>query len=67
MRFLPLSERQRQVCLGIVDGKTFAQIATHLKVSESTAIDYARTVYEKLDVHSRDQLKARLLDSVTLS
>jgi DNA-binding CsgD family transcriptional regulator len=61
LSLLPLSARQKQLCLGIVEGHSFADIATQFGVRPNTVSDYARVVYEKLDVQSREELKALLL------
>lgn len=61
MQFLPLSTKQREVCLSLTQGHTHATIAQHMGVSLSTAIDYVRVIYDKLEVHSHEALLQKLL------
>jgi DNA-binding CsgD family transcriptional regulator len=56
-----LSAREAEVALAIVRGQTAVQVATELGISAHTVQDHVRRVYEKLDVHSRQELAARLL------
>lgn len=55
-----LSITQKKVCALLLQGLTQAQVAQRLGVSPSTAIDHIRKIYVKLDVHSLDELRARL-------
>lgn len=56
----PLSITQKKVCALLLQGLTHAEVAARLGVSPSTAIDHVRKIYLKLDVHSVDELRARL-------
>jgi DNA-binding CsgD family transcriptional regulator len=60
---LPLSKRQTAVCLLMASGLSYAAIARRLEIAESTAIDHARHLYDKLDVHNRTELMNKLLAS----
>ena len=61
MEHLPLSERQIEVSLHLVAGKTYAAIAERLGVSRPTAIYHAQEVFNKLGVASRAELQAKLM------
>jgi DNA-binding CsgD family transcriptional regulator len=56
-----LSERQRRVCTEMLQGASYAQIGRALDIKESTVVDHVRRIYEKLNVHSRDELRNKLL------
>jgi DNA-binding CsgD family transcriptional regulator len=56
-----LSERQRRVCIEMLNGASYAEIGRMLDIKESTVVDHVRRIYEKLNVHSRDELKWKLL------
>ncbi|GJH30399.1 helix-turn-helix transcriptional regulator [Caballeronia novacaledonica] len=56
-----LTERQRRVCIEMLNGASYAQIGRALDIKESTVVDHVRRIYEKLDVHSRDELKRKLV------
>jgi DNA-binding CsgD family transcriptional regulator len=57
---MPLSIAQKKVCALALRGMSRPQIALHLGVRESTVVDHLRKVYTKLDIHSVDELRARL-------
>ena len=48
-----LSSRERDVLLSIMDGKRGAQIAADLMISPDTVRTHTRSIFAKLDVHSR--------------
>jgi DNA-binding CsgD family transcriptional regulator len=56
-----LSEREAEVALTLVRGQTTAEAAVELGISAHTIQDHVRRVYDKLGVHSRQELAARLL------
>ena len=53
-----LSERERQVCLGVLDGKKTETIAGEFGLSPATVVTYRRRAYEKLGISSRGGLFA---------
>ena len=53
-----LSERERQVCLGVLDGKKTELIAGDLDLSPATVVTYRRRAYEKLGISSAGSLFA---------
>lgn len=57
---LALSEREVQLCHGVVDNKTDAEIAEQLELSAHTVRTYFERLYRKLDVSSRAELVVRL-------
>jgi DNA-binding CsgD family transcriptional regulator len=61
MERLPLSQRQTEVSIHLVAGRTYAEIAELLGVSRPTAIYHAQEVFNKLGVESRAELQAKLM------
>ena len=55
-----LSGRERDVLSELVRGRTIATIASELGVSENTAKAHTKAIYRKLDVHTREELLARV-------
>ena len=53
-----LSERERQVCLGILSGKKAEAIAYELNLTPNSVITYRRRSYKKLGISSRSALFA---------
>jgi DNA-binding CsgD family transcriptional regulator len=53
-----LSERERAVCLGVLDGKKAEAIAHELGISPATVATYRKRAYEKLGIASRGALFA---------
>lgn len=53
-----LSEREREVCLGVLSGKKTETIAGEIGVSPNTVTTYRRRAYEKLGISSRAALFA---------
>ncbi|WP_319531481.1 LuxR C-terminal-related transcriptional regulator [uncultured Cohaesibacter sp.] len=51
-----LSDRERQVCIGILSGKKAERIAADMQVATSTVVTYRRRAYEKLGISSRAAL-----------
>jgi DNA-binding CsgD family transcriptional regulator len=59
---LPLTGRELEVALPLALGKSRAEIAERLGVSENTAINHCRNIYAKLGVQSRAELVQKLED-----
>ncbi|MCZ6820500.1 MAG: LuxR C-terminal-related transcriptional regulator [Calditrichaeota bacterium] len=57
-----LSDRERQVCRGILAGKKMEAIAADIGVAASTVITYRKRAYEKLGITSRGALFALCRD-----
>jgi DNA-binding CsgD family transcriptional regulator len=55
-----LSQRQMQICLLLATGVPNAVIARQMNMSPHTVITHTRRLYEKLDVHNRSDLVAKL-------
>ena len=51
-----LSARERQVLLLYSQGKTLKSISAELFLSENTVSMYRRKLYDKLDVHSKQEM-----------
>jgi DNA-binding CsgD family transcriptional regulator len=62
----PLTPQERRVLIAAAQGLTNRQIAAHLSVSEHTIVSHLAHAYEKLGVHSRTQLLARLFQQMYL-
>jgi len=60
MNTLPLTVRQREVCLLLSYGYTRSMIAQRMAVSKHTATDYVRKIHDKLDVHNHEELMKKL-------
>jgi len=58
---LPLSRRQAEVCVLLATGASNEKVAERLGISKLTAIEHARWIYNKLDVHSRGELVSKIL------
>ena len=61
MRRLPITAREREVCLLLSYGHTHSMIGKRMRVSKHTATDYVRRIHHKLDVRSQDQLMKKLM------
>jgi LuxR family transcriptional regulator, maltose regulon positive regulatory protein len=55
----PLTDRERQILRLLATGLSSTEIAAELVIAVSTTRSYLKTVYRKLDVHSRDEAIAR--------
>lgn len=51
-----LSDREREVCIGILSGKKAERIAADMEVAPSTVVTYRKRAYEKLGISSRASL-----------
>lgn len=51
-----LSERERQVCVGMLEGKKAEIIAEEIGVGTSSVVTYRQRAYQKLGISSRGQL-----------
>lgn len=56
-----LSVREQDVCLALADHLSQPVIAAQLGVSAQTVVTYVRRIYEKLEVHNREELLKKLL------
>ena len=57
---LPLTEREKDLCLALAQGRDAVGAATAMGISENTVIAHRRNVYRKLGVSSRSGLIDRL-------
>lgn len=55
---MALSERERDVCLGVLAGKKAEVIANDLGVAPTSVVTYRRRAYDKLGISSRGELFA---------
>lgn len=51
-----LTQREREVLLLLVQGKTIASVAQDMFIAEGTVKAHVQHIYRKLDVHSREEL-----------
>lgn len=61
MKEAPLSAKQKEVCLWLLDGLSQTHIAQRMGISPHSVNDYLKKTYRKLDVHSKDELMKKLL------
>lgn len=61
MAHLPLSIKQKELCLHLVRGSKPAQIEVALGIKPTTQKDYLLRIYEKLNIGTREELFDRLL------
>jgi DNA-binding CsgD family transcriptional regulator len=61
MQCLPLSAKQKEVCLLLTDGCSYHDLAQRLGVGRTTIIDHVRKIYDKLDVHNHHELLSTLV------
>jgi DNA-binding CsgD family transcriptional regulator len=61
MRAAGLSRRERELVSMVLRGSSTAEIGAALCISRNTVRDHLKAIFEKLGVHSRGQLTARLL------
>lgn len=54
-----LSEREREVVKGIIDGLSYKLIADRLEISINTVRKYIRQIYDKLQINSKGELLAK--------
>ena len=57
----PLSVVQKKVCSLLLCGRSQREIAAELGVMPNTVVDHVRKIYRKLDAHSIDDLRTKLL------
>jgi DNA-binding CsgD family transcriptional regulator len=63
MRSLPLSAKQKEVCLLLTEGASYRAVAERLSVRPNTVIDHVRKIYNKVDVRSHHELLSKLSQS----
>jgi len=59
-RFPPLSSREAEICSLVARRLNTAEIATCLFISRRTVEKHIESIFEKLDVRSREQLRWRV-------
>lgn len=57
-----LTERQREILQGLVDGKSYKMIADDCNITLETVRDHIKKIYKKLQINSRGELVSMLLD-----
>lgn len=56
-----LSPREREIFLEVLTAKSAAELAWRLHISEHTVRNHIKSIYRKLDVHSRVELVSKYL------
>ncbi|MBD3384695.1 response regulator [candidate division KSB1 bacterium] len=56
-----LTDREREILTGLVDGKTYQAIARFLHISIDTVRYHIRNIYKKLQVHSESEAVAKAI------
>lgn len=56
-----LTDRQREIVLKVVRGASNREIAESLSLTEHTVKDHLKAVYDKVGVHNRSKLTAKIL------
>jgi DNA-binding NarL/FixJ family response regulator len=57
----PLTDKEKQVVVGLVDGLSYKMIADRMDISIETVRFHIKNVYEKLHVHSKGEVIAKSL------
>ncbi len=57
----PLTDKEKQVVVGLVDGLSYKMIADRMSISIETVRFHIKNVYEKLHVHSKGEVIAKSL------
>lgn len=57
-----LTDRQREILQGLVDGKSYKMIADTYGITLETVRDHIKKIYKKLQINSRGELVSMLLD-----
>ncbi|MBT9147811.1 MAG: Acetoin dehydrogenase operon transcriptional activator AcoR [Syntrophomonadaceae bacterium] len=56
----PLTERELEILLYLIEGKTYADIGGILYLAPGTVNTHVSRIYQKMRVHRREELRARL-------
>lgn len=57
-----LTDRQKDILQGLVDGKSYKMIADSCGITLETVRDHIKKIYRKLQINSRGELVSMLLD-----
>lgn len=57
-----LTERQREILQGLMDGKSYKMIADTCGITLETVRDHIKKIYKKLQINSRGELVSMILD-----
>ena len=57
-----LTERQKEILQGLIDGKSYKMIADTCDITLETVRDHIKKIYKKLQINSRGELVSRILD-----
>lgn len=60
----PLTLQEKQLLELLIQGQSTRKMASTLVVSENTVETHLRYIYEKLDVHSRNELLSRFFHKI---
>ena len=65
LQTLRLSDKQKHVILMLAEGASYGQIADQLNISTNTANYHVKQIYERLNVHTRNDLLNKLIGNTT--
>ena len=57
----PLSEREKEVVIGLVDGLSYKMVADRMGIGSETVRFHIKNIYRKLQVHNRAEVITRSL------
>ena len=57
-----LTDRQKEILQGLIDGKSYKMIADTYGITLETVRDHIKKIYKKLQINSRGELVSMLLD-----
>ena len=57
----PLTDREREIAVLVLQGMSNKQIARHCSLAEQTVKDHLKHIYNKLGVHQRTALYGKIL------
>lgn len=57
-----LTERQKEILQGLIDGKSYKMIAGACNITLETVRDHIKKIYKKLQINSRGELVSMILD-----
>ena len=57
----PLSPREKEIVIGLVDGLSYKMIADRMEISPETVRFHIKNIYKKLHVHSKAEVIAKSL------
>jgi DNA-binding NarL/FixJ family response regulator len=60
---IPITRREKEIILGLASYRRLPKVAAELGISVHTARNHLKSIFQKLDVHSQDELLQCLMES----